>query len=138
MNRLFCESEITSVQEFIDLARNPNTLFYVVIDIDTEDFVCVVWLNGRTTCNCSLHGAFFKGYLRKSVDITRQLLRSFFIEVPNLESIIGFVPKKNRLAIAFGKRVGWTKVGTIPNLITNSKTREAEAGVLFYILKDEV
>lgn len=135
---LFFDGEVLDAASFIKIARDSNNLLYVVVDEEEEDLVCVFWLNGRTSINCTAHGAYFKKYFKRSVNIQKYLIKWVFTNLSELESMIGFIPENNRLAISFAYKTGWTKVGKVPNLIKDITTKESTSGIMFYILRNEV
>jgi L-amino acid N-acyltransferase YncA len=135
---LFFSGECASFEDFVELVRNDNTLFYIVVDMKTKDLVSVFWLNGRTSINCGIHVAFFKKYFGKAVSISKEILKGLFEELKFLESLLCFIPTTNRIANKFAERVGWQRVGTIPKLIRDSKTLDIVSGEMYYLTKDEV
>lgn len=133
---LFFDGCCTSYEQFLSLVRRVD--FYTVVDTKDNSLVSVFWLNGRTGINCTVHTAFFKQYYRRSVKISQELIRWTFEAFPKLESLLCFIPVTNRLANKFVEKVGWIKVGTVPNLIKDAKTSQSIGGDMYYITKGEV
>jgi hypothetical protein len=135
---LFFEGDCRTVLEFINLVRSPSNIFYIVIDTEEEDLVGIFWLNSRTKINCSLHMSFFKAYFGRSVDIGIEMIRWIFNTFEEYKSLLSFIPTSNRVANKFTKRVGWIKVGTVPNLIVDAQSSQGVSGNMYYITKEEV
>lgn len=135
---LFFSNECRSPKHFLNIVRDPKNLFYVVVDLEKKDLVCVYWLNSRTDINCSIHISFFKKYFGKTVNISKYLLKQIFKELVTIESLLCFIPETNRLANSFVKKVGWTYAGSVPSLIRDITTLNIVTGNMYYILRKEV
>jgi hypothetical protein len=137
LNRwLFLSGEVTNEDEFKQLVRSKNALFYFVIDTEEQALAGVFWLNGRTSINCGLHMAVFKEYWGRSVQIGKECLEWVFNAISGLESLLSFIPDTNRSAKQYALKTGWIAVGSVPRLIKDVYTGDIVSGTMFYVTRE--
>jgi len=138
LHNLFIENDCPTVLDFIALVQSPLNNFYAVLDKASKDLVAIFWVNGKTAISMTIHTAFFKQYFGKAVEVSKQVLPWVFKTYGEIETLLCIVPVTNRIATSFVKRVGWNKVGRIPNFMDAFKQDKIVDGMVYYISKDEV
>lgn len=133
---VFCDGGITSEQEFLDAMQCKTNV--VVFAIRGGGLLGVAWLNGFQHNSHYAFGHFCMmreaSVSQSTVEIGNEIIK-YWLSFPTIEFILGVVPSFNKLAIDYVQKIGFNKVGAIPNMMQGLTGRAA--AVIFYQTEDE-
>lgn len=120
----FYDGTVNSAEEFVAAMKDPSN--YPVFAFSGDEPQGFAWLNevhgNRAFAHfCSLQ-ASWGGMAEKS---GRLVLRYWLGMSPSTEFILGMIPGSNTLALRFIEKLGFKRVGEIPNMILNLGDRDS-------------
>lgn len=114
-NRVFYDGSVKDDKDFVRFMRRESAI--PVIAFDRTEPVLFAWLNDLRSNYAFCHFGALHPWGKTALDVARMILRYWGGILPELKVILGLIPKENRLAIRFGKNLGFKELGTIPHLI---------------------
>jgi len=130
VDTVFSDGTVLSELEFIELCqRKSNVVVFVLRD---REFLGVAWLNGFAADRAFGHFCFASEATRSQSTLAmgKAIVNDYWLSFPTLNFVLGIVPSFNKRAIRFVEKIGFTKVGAIPNLMEGPNGRSA--AVIFY------
>lgn len=137
---VFCEGTIQTPEEFLQMAKYSDCLFWVLLD-GTET-VGYTWLNRFENRSAQQHFCVFKEYWGKAIDLGKYVLHEIMHIKDKQDRFIfdlltGFVPAWNKKAINFSLKCGGQTHGEIPNAIWNQVKQQSESAVFIYYTRGQ-
>lgn len=118
LKTVFYNESITNEDEFLRFFKCGSN-FIVVAYLDKE--MCGFgWINNLNKTYAFTHFCFFKEYWGEKTDGIGKACLDYFDSWDSFKVFVGMVPAFNKRAIKFVKRMGYTEIGTIPEMVENS------------------
>lgn len=134
IDRVFWDRRMTDHEAFIRFCKDSHNLVQFVF----ADGVCCgfTWLNGITGKHAFGHFCFFPDIWGKRTMDAGRLVESYWLllsgpDGPIIDTILGMIPGFNKLAQRYAERLGWTYLGTIPEMLSNQVGGRADAVILY-------
>jgi len=135
---LFNDGSINSEADFIQMVKAPGTLFWVVIDQDSNP-VCVWWLNRLTKTHAWAHFTLFKEVWGTGItDVIGKEAMQICFDTLGFKVIMGMIPASNAFGLRYLERVGLKHVGVVEGLLYSEKLGEPVDGVILKISKGDL
>lgn len=134
VSTVFVGSTIKNSGEFLKMLRSTaNVAVFAVLG---DRCVGFAWLNGIGINNAYGHFCYFENEDVTAVQFGQKVLEYWWSLVgPSggaLDVILGAVPAFNKRAVSYVQKLGFVKLGEIPNLFVNPFTGERWASVVVY------
>lgn len=135
MTRVFYDGSVSQPKDF--LAAMQNKTNYPVFGFHKGEPIGWAWLNGLAETHAQVHFCTLPSAGAKlALKGAKAALLYWFTAMPNLRVITGFTPANNLVAVKFIERVGFKRVGDIPNMLVDAYTGESVDAVLSYYERD--
>ena len=141
VKRMFYDGSVCDEMKFLAWMKSPHKIIHTMWDEGEIAALCL--LTGYNGHSAIGHYCIFKKFLReKANEIAKQAIEYWFSwktknGEPALHSIVGFTPDNNRLAIKMLPRMGFTIVGTIPDLAWNAYKKKRVGITISYRRRQE-
>jgi len=132
---VFYDGGVTSREYFLKLMQsNDNNPLVVLIDQKIAGFA---WFNSVSDNFAFGHFAFFRSAWGVTDEVGQRIIKYWFSLTkstgePIFKTILGAVPEFNERAIKFVQRIGFVKLGTIPEFSYFPYFGEDKGVTLFY------
>lgn len=136
---VFSSGEINTFDKFILFMKNPANVMHTVWEEDRIQMLA--WLNNFGQNYAFAHFCCWpETWGKTSVQLGGETLKYWFgfskeTGEPVLDVILGFMPKKNKLAVRYIQKVGLNILGEIPDIRFGENS---DGAVLSYIKRSEV
>lgn len=130
---VFYEGHIKSAQDFLEAMQKPENV--PVIAYCGTLPIGFAWLNGLSGSYGFGHFCFFKSAWGHFTHEAGTMIVDYWMTFPFLETILGTVPEANDHAIRFVQKLGFVKLGAIPNMLTFAGNK-TPAVILYYSRSD--
>jgi hypothetical protein len=134
VSTVFAGSLVKDGDDFLRMIRSPSNL--AVFAVLGEQCVGLAWLNGIGVNHAYGHFCYFDNDHVSAVEFGRKVLDYWWsLSGPKgavLDVILGAIPSFNARAVAYVQKMGFVKLGEIPNLFLNPSTGEKWASVVLY------
>lgn len=143
VDKVFIMGEADTPEKFIKVMKNSRNAVNIVVD-DSGECLTLSWLNRWGFNHAFVHHCFFpEAWGKSSVEIGKMILKYWFSMKkdsgePILDVIMGKTPESNRLAVKFIKRMGFTIIGTVPDICFDIKSGKKIGAVFSYIKRETV
>ena len=133
---VFYEGTIRTDDEFIQLMQcSGNIPVFLFLDNECLGFA---WLNGATGNMAFAHFGFKRAAGRKhTIAMGHALMRYWFAfpgnDGPLFEFIFGMMPGFNQAATKYVERLGWTKLGSVPQMLKCEYRGGRDSAEIYYI-----
>ena len=136
----FFDGSVINATGFIQRMKYRNWLFLVK---ENDEVMAIFWLNHCAMRSCWLHFAGFKdswgGWIRQAGRFVLRWLLSAPSPAdghPIFDSILGVIPRTNKMACRFASDVGMQRVGVAPKLLFDAYTNVSVDACLFSASRD--
>lgn len=137
---VFWHGGMGSVADFLEFCQSDRTHLAFVVDQD-ERCAGFIWLTDVHSGYAFAHVCLFPSVWGQTERIGKQGLDYWFSwkderGQPLLDTLIGIFPGFNEHVANFGVKLGFTRLGSIPNMLRNENGDRADA-VVFYLSRDD-
>lgn len=137
----FFDGSIKDAKSFVWHMKNGNWLYLVKENTDVK---ALFWLNHLERRSCWLHFTGFKDswgdWIRQAGRFVLRWLLSASSPAdghPIFDSILGVIPRTNKMACRFASDVGMQNVGVAPNLLYDDYTQTSVDACFFSAIREE-
>jgi len=115
---VFYDADIRNRDQFLEFMQMPTNLPLIIFA--NKQIAGFAWLNSVSAKFAFSHFAFFKSSWGKFTDEIGKKVLDYWFSIPDddgsqlFDTLIGAVPEFNQRAIKYAERIGYTKLGTIP------------------------
>ncbi|MHB8123110.1 MAG: GNAT family N-acetyltransferase [Desulfuromonadaceae bacterium] len=135
---VFCSGAVKTETDFVAACQSKGTYTVVILKNDGQP-AAIIWLKDFCLNHAYGHFCFFKSvWGKQTIDAGRMALDHFFhFARPDgkglLHVLIGVFPGKNKKALEFVRKLGFTIVGTIPKMIYDEQEDKMVDAVFSYV-----
>lgn len=133
VSTVFAGTTIKDSDDFLEMLKSPANV--PVFALVGEQCVAVCWLNSIGLNHAYGHFCYFYHPDAPAVDVGKKVMDywwSLCSDSISLDVILGAIPVFNQRAIAFIQKLGFVKLGEIPNIFMNPNTGEKWASAVLY------
>ncbi len=134
VKQTFWEDSIVTDYQFLGMVKNPNN--HVLLFFEEQNCVGLAWLSAVTSNYAFAHFCLFKEIWGRSVKLGQTGVDYWFSWPAEdgllLDVIIGIMPGFNKRAHKYVEKLGWVRLGVIPEMFRD-KDRNREDAVIYYI-----
>lgn len=132
---VFSDGKVRSPDDFVSLMKDSRNL--PVFIFDDSRMLGYAWINSICDNHAFAHFNFFKETWGAESKEMGKMLLEYWFSFPGtngslLDVIIGMIPKFNSRAINFTRKIGFERVGEIPNMLLNAYAGKREPAVILY------
>jgi len=131
---VFPEGAVPSENAFLGVMKcKTNVAVFLLRD---KELLGIAWLNGFQDSKAFGHFCFMREASRSQSTIAMgKAVVDYWLSFPSLDFVLGVVPSFNSRAIRFVQKIGFIRVGGIPNMMEGPSGRAA--AVIFYSTRIE-
>jgi hypothetical protein len=134
VSAVFAGTNVSTSEDFRKMMRHPSNI--PVFVVDGQQCIGFAWLNGVGGTHAYGHFCTFPNEAMSAVEMGEMVMGYWWsLGGPDnyaLDVILGTIPAFNQRAVAFIQKVGFVKLGEIPNLFSNPMTKERWPAVILY------
>jgi hypothetical protein len=124
----FFDGSVRSLEEWLSFVKQPDVFVAVVIDVERNIPVHVVWLSNASGPTAWAHHCVLGKYRRGAWEAVRAYWKNSVLRI-----IFGCTPETNKMAIKFLTKIGrFTVAGTLPELCYLAYENKRVGGTLSY------
>jgi hypothetical protein len=133
--RVFYEGHIRTPEDFLAMMQKPaNVPAFLFRGSEPLGFA---WLNGLSGNLGFAHFCFLKAAWGADSEQMGRLLLKYWLSLdagkgPILDVVIGVIPQTNEKAVKFVERIGFVRLGAIPQILKDAYTGDRTAAVILY------
>ena len=126
---VFWEGTVPSEDVLVDvMQRKSNVAVFLLRD---KELLGIAWLNGFQGSNAFGHFCFMREASKSQSTVAMgRAIVDYWLSFPTVDFVLGIVPSFNNRAMRFVQKIGFIKVGAIPNMMEGPNGRAA--AVIFY------
>lgn len=134
---VFNDGSLINSVDFINFFQHGRNL--AVIVFSGNEVIGIAWMNNVRRNHAFGHFAFFKSAWGKLTERAGRTILQYWFAMPGpnngylFDFIIGMVDSRNRRALQYIKRLGFTQIGEIPKMMYDARSREFKPATLNYI-----
>lgn len=125
---MFYEGTIKTADDFLAMLKSPATV--AVFALDGTKAAGLAYLNQFQGNQAFGHFCFMRG--SDAETIGREIVHNYWCKALGIEFVMGVVPGFNKRAMDFVQRIGFTRVGSIPDMIKSVYRPDRASANIFY------
>ena len=126
---VFYEGTIKDADDFVRMLQLPSTV--VVVALRGSRAAGIAYLNGFTGNQAYGHFCFLRAACGTADEIGREIV-AYWTKALGVEFVMGVVPGFNQRAMDFVQRIGFKRVGAVPDMIKSAYRPDRVAANIFY------
>ena len=132
----FYDGTVKTADEFVQTMQSPSN--FPVFVFSGADCVGFAWLSGGSSNLVFANFCFIKDAWEKCARETGGKLLDYWFAFPGedgplYEFIFGAVPSFNKAAASYVYRLGWTYLGTVPQMVKSEYRADRASAEIYYI-----
>jgi len=140
-NSVFAGVGITNEDDFLAMTKTEGLHFHVLYC--GGNVSGIFWLNRLQYRWAQIHFCFFKeAWGKETVPLgnyaLRQLLEMGSAERHIFDMLVGIIPSRNRVGLAFVQKCGGIVTGTLPRGVYNPETKDSEEATIISLTRESV
>jgi hypothetical protein len=148
LSSVFYDGSCHTYEAFLEAFSQPDMHFWLLFY--EGQIAGLAWLNGMVHTRAFAHFCMFKNVygrstegLSKSVEIGRYCVANWLLHTdengkPLVDVLVGVTPERNRMALKWVQRVGFSRVGSVPHGVWMHDAGESEDAVLSYATRKTI